>query len=84
MIQVEIYFKRSNGERRFIKEIECEVDEIIDESFAIIKDYIEENFPHFKIYYTRCWTNDDGEIWFDVSSHSEFFIAKRKENNNDL
>ena len=29
---------------------------------------------NFKIYYTRVWKADNGEVWRDVGSHSEFFI----------
>jgi hypothetical protein len=30
----------------------------------------------FKIYYTRRWTDDNDNIWFDVGSHTEFFVLK--------
>jgi hypothetical protein len=32
--------------------------------------------PDYKIYYTRRWTDDSGNLWFDVGSHTEFFILK--------
>lgn len=78
MEQVLIYFKRANGERRFIKEIQCEKEDIVDKSFSVIRNFVKTNYPHFTIYYTRRWEKDNGEIWFDVGSHTEFFVAKRK------
>ena len=37
----------------------------------IIKDFLDEH--HFKSYYTRIW-QEDNKWWFDVGSHTEFFV----------
>ena len=29
---------------------------------------------NFKIYYTRYWKDANNEVWYDVGSHTEFFI----------
>lgn len=73
---VNVYFKRSNGERILIGS--CEKD--MQECLKIINKYLE-NYPNFKSYYTRIWTEPDDKLWhcpvtwFDVGSHTEFFLA---------
>ena len=32
--------------------------------------------PHYKSYYQRVWTDDNGWTWIDVGSHTEFYIVK--------
>lgn len=62
-----LYFQNSNGDRRKIGNPNS-IDEVSD----IISDFLKNH--NYKSYYTRTWKNDNGEICYDVGSHSEFFI----------
>lgn len=64
---MKIYFENSYGERRPIGEAKTS-----DESWNIIHSFCEER--NFKIPYVRSWTTPNGERWYDVGSHTEFFI----------
>lgn len=46
--------------------------------FLAIKNYISYLNPKYKIYYIRSWDRD-GEIIYDVGSHSEFFRYKEEQ-----
>lgn len=63
---MKLYFLQSNGKRRFLQD--C-VDE--HEAWRAIHQFCEER--NFHIYYSRSWT-ENGETWYDVGSHTEFFI----------
>ena len=62
-----LYFQNSNGDRRKIGNPNS-----IDEVSNIISDFLKNH--NYKSYYTRTWKNENGEICYDVGSHSEFFI----------
>ena len=62
-----LYFENSYMERRLIGE-----PETTDESFKIMREFCEER--NFKIYYVRSWCRPDGEKYYDVGSHTEFFV----------
>lgn len=64
---MKLYFRNSRGERRVIAEPETEQDAIKE-----IHKFCEER--NFKIYYTRSWRDKEGFMWYDVGSHTEFFI----------
>lgn len=66
-----VYFENRFEERIPIgsAETEAEIYELIK------KDISERAQPSFKWYYTRSWTRENGETVYDVSSHSEFYIA---------
>ncbi len=66
---MKLYFENSYGERRLIGEPNSS-----DESWKIIHNFCAER--NFIIPYVRSWITPDGEKWYDVSSHSEFFIEK--------
>lgn len=70
-----LYFENSNGYRRKIGNPSS-----IDEASLIISDFLKNH--NYKSYYTRMWTNDNDEVYYDVGSHSEFFVlvAERKIN----
>lgn len=34
---------------------------------------------NYKSYYYRVWSSEDGRTWFDVGSHSEFFILESED-----
>ena len=65
---MKLYFENSRGERRIIAEPETEEDAMKE-----IHKFCEDR--NFKIYYVRKWIDDDGLKWYDVGSHSEFFIS---------
>ena len=64
---MKLYFENSYGKRRVIGEPKTS-----DESWQIIHDFCAER--KFKIYYIRTWVTPDGEKYYDVGSHTEFFI----------
>ena len=63
---MKLYFQRSNGERRFMQMCSTE-----KEAMQAIHKFLEEH--NFKSYYTRYWV-ENNELWYDVGSHTEFFI----------
>lgn len=62
-----IYFQNSRGGRTALKS-----DTDIRTLRKTMMDFCRER--GFRVYYTRQWVKD-GEIHFDVGSHSEFFIV---------
>ena len=67
-----LYFENSYGQRRIIGEPKDE-----QETWEVIKTFCEER--NYEIFYVRSWTTPDGERWFDVGSHTEFFIEVEEE-----
>lgn len=65
---MKLYFKNSQGKLRVIVEPTSE-----KECHAAIKKFLDEH--GFKSYYTRTWTDNKNNKWFDVGSHTEFFIS---------
>lgn len=73
-----LYFQNSMSKRKFISQVY-----FMKEITAIISDVLEEH--NFKSYYTRIWyEKDKKELWFDVGSHSEFFIVTDVEEDSQL
>lgn len=66
---MELYFENSRGERRLIAKPKTEED-----VNKVIHKFCEDR--HFKIYYVRTWRDKEGLKWYDVGSHTEFFILK--------
>ena len=62
-----LYFEDSYAQRRLIGEPKNS-----DESWDMIMAFCNER--NFKIPYVRTWTTPDGEKYYDVSSHTEFFV----------
>ena len=62
-----LYFIRSNGEKRLVKEN-------VDKETAMnhIREYVASLNPNFQIYYFRYWEKDGGTT-YDIGSHTEFF-----------
>ena len=63
-----LYFRDSYGDKRLIapnlqfeKEIWVHIQKFLDDH-------------NYKSYYTRMWY-DDGYTWYDVGSHTEFFLV---------
>lgn len=67
--EITLYFKRSNGER-----VELGHPTGRQECLKMINEHLAQ-FPKFKSYYTRIWTEENGETWFDVGSHTEFYVC---------
>lgn len=63
-----LYFIRSNGEKRLIHE-NIDPEKVI----SYIKEYTYSLNPNFKIYYIRSWETEEGTM-YDVGSHTEFFL----------
>lgn len=68
---MKLYFENSRGQRRIIAEPQTE-DEVWDE----IRNFC--NDRNFVIPYVRSWQDPDGLKWYDVSSHSEYFILDER------
>ena len=61
-----LYFQRSNGEHILLSKNVAE-----EQIGKIINNFL--NDHNFKSYYTRVWEKD-GVKWYDVGSHTEFFL----------
>ena len=71
-----LYFQRSNGE--FVL-LSADVTE--DNAVLKMSEFLKEH--NFKSYYTRIWEKN-GVKWFDVGSHTEFFVWASAENLNKM
>lgn len=63
-----LYFKDSYGNKRLIApnlQLEKEI-------WVHIQKFLDDH--NYKSYYTRMWYND-GYTWYDVGSHTEFFLV---------
>lgn len=63
-----VYFRNSHGEKRLLAS-NVVTSEIV---WEIIKRFLDEH--NFECYYVRTWYND-GYTWYDVGSHTEFFLV---------
>lgn len=64
---MKLYFENSLGQRRVIAEPENE-----NEAWKEIHKFCE--IRNFKIPYVREWRDTSGLKWYDVGSHTEYFI----------
>ena len=66
----DFYFEHSNGERILLAEN-------VDRKAAnvVMKQFLDDH--NFKSYYTRVW-EENGELWMDCGSWSEFFVFTYK------
>ena len=64
---MKLYFENSRGQRRLIA-----IPKTTDETYSVIRDFCNER--NFEIYYVRTWVNSNNEKYYDVGSHTEFFI----------
>ena len=71
---MKLYFQNFRGERRLIGEPATH-----EESSRIYQKFC--NDRNFKIHYVRSWVAN-GERWYDVGSHTEFFIEVDDDGNN--
>lgn len=65
---MKLYFENSRGKRRVIAEPETE-EAAMKEIYKFCED------RNFKIYYVRTWEDAECLKWYDVGSHTEFFIS---------
>ena len=72
---MKLYFENSYGERRLIGEPKTH-----EESSEIYHAFCEER--NFRIYYVRHWVTSNGERYYDVGSHTEFFVEVDEDENN--
>lgn len=64
---MKLYFENSRGQRRIIAEPSTEQGALKE-----IHKFCEARSYH--IYYVRTWKDESGLKWYDVGSHTEFFI----------
>ena len=68
---MKLYFKNSKQNYRLIGEVKD-----IDSGIAMALEDLRTNYPHFKSYYQRVWTDDNGVTWIDVGSWTEYYVIK--------
>ena len=71
---MKLYFENSYSERRLIGE-----PATANESWKMIHKFCEK--CNYKIPYVRSWTTPDGETWYDVGSHTHFFVEVEDDGN---
>lgn len=69
---MKLYFYNSRGERRLIGEPTTQ-----EGANMLIHSFLKAH--NYRSYYTRMW-EENGELWYDVGSHSEFFILNKTSN----
>lgn len=65
---MKLYFMNSEGEKRLISDNLKTKKDVFLHINAFLSDH------NFKSYYIRTWY-EDGHTWFDVGSHTEFFLC---------
>lgn len=70
---MKLYFKNSRDDYRFIDEVET-----VSSGVSMALEDLKTNYPHFKSYYQRVWTDDDGVTWIDVGSWTEYYVVKEE------
>jgi len=66
-----LYFVNFNGEYEFVCDI-AEGDLFISKAL----DDLYKRYPKFQSYYQRYHEDDEGSIWIDYGSHSQFYVLK--------
>ena len=64
---MKVYFRDSHGKKRLLKEVETK-----EGVWKVIQKFLDDH--NFTSYYTRLWFAD-GYTWFDVGSHTEYFLV---------
>ena len=72
---MKLYFENSYGERRLIGE-----PKTAEESSILYHAFCDER--NFRIYYVRSWITPKGEKYYDVGSHTEFFVEVNENGEN--
>ncbi len=64
---MKVYFRDSYGKKRLLKEVETK-----ENAWRVIQEFLDDH--DFTSYYTRLWFTE-GYTWFDVGSHTEYFLV---------
>ena len=75
-----LYFRRYNKELVPVCNVPKSAD--MDTILNMISNDVARYNPNYKIYYTRSWKEEDGSVWFDVGSWSEFYVLKEEDTSN--
>ena len=67
---MKLYFQHSDGTMSLVSD-GISADSIVSVALGDLKD----RNPKYKSYYQRTWTDDNGWLWVDVGSWSEFYIG---------
>lgn len=62
-----VYFRDSHGKKRLLKRVYTN-----EQVWKVIKRFLDDH--NFTSYYTRIWFAD-GYTWYDVGSHTEYFLV---------
>ena len=62
-----VYFRDSHNKKRFLEEVTTK-----ENAWKVIQRFMDNH--NFTCYYTRIWFQD-GYTWYDVGSHTEFFLV---------
>ena len=62
------YFRDSFGKWRLLGENVPE-----EKTWELLHEFLKK-YPNFRHYYTRVYKDKDDNTWYDVGSHTEFFI----------
>ena len=67
---MKMYFQHSDGSQEYV----CDTN---DQCYMcdVLKD-LHIRSPNYKTYYQRVWTDENGWIWVDVGSWSEYYLVK--------
>lgn len=84
----EVFFKNYKGKEVFVGRVEensADEEHHLANCLNLIRNYVKEHFPDFKIYYIRInGPRNDGAYSVDYGSHFEFFhIYEVKEKTNE-
>lgn len=74
-----LYFRRYNKELVPVCDVPDNID--MDSVMDMISNDVAKYNPDYKIYYIRSWREEDGSVWFDVGSWSEFYVLKKEDAN---
>lgn len=69
---MKLYFQRSNGEYRKLSDFATK-----ENVGGMIDNFVKAH--NYESYYTRSWEDDDNQTWYDVGSHTEFFVLTNKD-----
>lgn len=73
---MELFFRNSQNELKLVGKPKTE-----EEAFQMLKKYLYELNPNYKMYYCRTYVTPEGTMIYDVGSHMEFFELQGYEEN---
>lgn len=68
-----LFFQNRFEEREFVKQFDD-----FSMAFSLIHADLHARNSNFKSYYTRSWQEKENEWYYDVGSHSEFYVIVRE------